>query len=68
METPKYVEPQELSQLTQDEQVLHHYAAMVKKDLEAYHAYSRSKEDWKHLFVHRLARSVLTVHFYYEPL
>jgi hypothetical protein len=34
MSTPKLGEIQALSQ---EEQVLHHYAAMVKKDLERYH-------------------------------
>lgn len=51
-------------ELTQDEQILHHYAAIVKKDLEAYHAYSRSKENWQDLFKDRLARLFLTIHFY----
>ena len=42
--------------LTQEEQVLHHHAAMIKRDLEAYHAHPRSQEDWKGLFKSRLAR------------
>ena len=50
--------------LIQEEQVLHHHAAMIKKDLEAYHAYSRSQEDWKDLFKNRLARFILAIHFY----
>ena len=54
----------QLLKLTQDEQILHHYAAMVKKDLEAYHACFRSKEDWDDLFTDRLARLILTIHFY----
>jgi hypothetical protein len=48
--------------LTQDEKILHHHAAMIKKDLEAYHAYSRSQEDWKNLFKNRLARFILAIH------
>jgi hypothetical protein len=50
--------------LTQDEQILHHHAAMIKKDLEAYHAYSRSQSDWKDLFKNRLACFILAIHFY----
>jgi hypothetical protein len=42
--------------LTQEEQILHHHAALIKKDLEAYRAYSRSQEDWKDLFKSCLAR------------
>jgi hypothetical protein len=49
--------------LTQDEQTLHHHAAMFKKDLEAYHAYSRSKEDWKVLFESHLARFIPIIYF-----
>jgi hypothetical protein len=41
--------------LTQDEQILHHYAAMIKKDLEAYRACSRSQENWVQLFTDHLA-------------
>jgi len=52
--------------LTQDEQILHHYAAMFKKDLEAYNAYSRSEEDWKTLFESHLA-SFLRIIYFYEP-
>jgi hypothetical protein len=47
-------------ELTQDEQILHHHAAMVKKDLEAYRACSRSEEDWEDLFTNRLARLFLS--------
>jgi len=49
--------------LTQDEQILHHHAAIIKKDLEAYHAYTRSKEDWNNLFINHLACVILLVHF-----
>jgi hypothetical protein len=52
--------------LTQDEQILHHHAAMFKKDLEAYRAYSRSEEDWKVLFESHLARFIPIIYFY-EP-
>src|SRR5258707_12719755 len=50
--------------LTQDEQILHHYAAIIKRDIEAYHAYSRSQEDWKDLFENHLARFILVTHIY----
>jgi len=50
--------------LTQDEQILHHYAAMIKKGLDAYHAESRSKRYWKGIFKHHLVRSILANHFY----
>lgn len=53
-----------VQELTQEEQILHHHAAMVKKDLEAYHAYSRSQDDWKDLFKSRLASFFLANHFY----
>ena len=52
------------SKLAQEEQILHHHAAMIKKDLEAYRAYSRSQEDWKNLFKNRLARFIPAIHFY----
>jgi hypothetical protein len=54
----------EVQGLTQEEQILHHHAAMIKKDLEAYHAYSRSKEDWNDLFRNCLARIILETHSY----
>ena len=54
----------EAQELTQDEQILHHHAAMVKKDLEAYCAYSRDKEDWEYLFTDRLVCFILAIHFY----
>jgi hypothetical protein len=52
--------------LTPDEQILHHYAAMVRKDLEEYrtHSISRSQEDWNNLFINHLARFILAIHFY----
>jgi hypothetical protein len=45
--------------MTQDEQILHHYAAVVKNDLEAYKAHSRSQEDWEDLFRNHLACFIL---------
>ena len=50
--------------LTQEEQILHHIAAMVKRDLEAYQAYSRTQGDWGTLFNSHLARFILIMHFY----
>jgi len=50
--------------LTQEEQILHHHAAMVKKDLETYHAYFRSQENWNDLFKRRLVHIILATHFY----
>lgn len=50
--------------LTQEELVLHHYAAMVKRDLDAYHTKSRSQEDLVYLLKNHLARFVLLIHFY----
>jgi hypothetical protein len=50
--------------LTQEEQILHHHSAMIKRDLEAYHAYSRSRKDWTYLFKKRLACFILAIHFY----
>jgi hypothetical protein len=52
--------------LTQDEQVLHHHAAIIRKDLEAYHAYSRSEEDWRDLFKSHLA-CVIPMIYIYKP-
>jgi hypothetical protein len=49
--------------LTQDERILHHHAAIIKRDLEAYHAYSRSQEDWKNLFKDHLVRFILVIRF-----
>lgn len=47
--------------LTQEEQILHHHAAMVKRGLEVYHANptSRSQNDWADLFQSYLACSIL---------
>ena len=35
----------EAHNLTEKEQILHHQVAMLKKDLEVYHAYPSSQED-----------------------
>jgi len=47
------------SHLTLDEQILHHHAAKVKKDVEAYRTYSRKPQDWRDLFTNHLARFIL---------
>jgi hypothetical protein len=54
MSTPNYQD------LIYEEQILHHHAATIKKDLEAYHAYSssRTEENWKDLFKKHLARFI----------
>ena len=52
MSTPNFGATQDL---TQEEQVLHHYAAMVKGDLEAYRmSASRHEQRWKIAFEERL--------------
>jgi hypothetical protein len=56
MSTPESKEAQDL---TWEEQILHHHAAMVKKDLEAYHANPKSQGDWRNLFRHRLVCLIL---------
>jgi hypothetical protein len=48
--------------LTPDERILHHHAAILKKDLEAYHACSRSRDDWNDLFKIRLVRFILVIY------
>jgi len=50
--------------LTQEEQILHHHAAVVEKDLEAYHTYSQSQGDWKKLFNEHLVCFILVTQFY----
>ena len=50
--------------LTQDEQILHHHAAMIKKDLDAYHTYSGGQEGWRDSFINRLASFILVICFY----
>jgi hypothetical protein len=56
--------PEGTQELTQEEQILHHHAAMVKRDLEAYRAYTRSQADWEDLFTSRLARFMPSTRFY----
>ena len=50
--------------LTQEEQILHHHAAMIKRDLEEYRACSVGQEGWKDLFKNHLARFILVIHFH----
>ena len=50
--------------LNEEEQILHHHAAMVKKDLEAYRAYFRDQEDWKDLFKDHLVCFIHRIYFY----
>lgn len=56
MSTPNFEGTQHL---TQDEEILHHYAAVIKKDLEAYRACFRSEKDWNRLFKNHLVRLFL---------
>jgi hypothetical protein len=56
MSTPNFKETQHL---TQDEEILHHHVAVIKKDLEAYHACFRSKKDWNCLFKKHLVHLFL---------
>ena len=53
--------------LTQDEQILHHHAAMVKKDLDAYRAESGGNDDWNAVFINHLVRFCIKMDFY-EPI
>ena len=50
--------------MIEEEQILHHHAAMVKRDLEAYRAYSRNMDDWKVLFKDHLVCFILGTYFY----
>ena len=50
--------------LTEEEQILHHQVAMIKKDLEVYCAYPSSQEDWNNQFRDHLARPILLPCFY----
>src|SRR5712691_7175466 len=56
----------EAQNLTDDEQILHHYAAMVKEDLEAYRVYptTKSQNDWEGIFKRHLARLIHSICFY----
>lgn len=50
--------------LTQDEQTLHHHAAMLRKNLEAYHACTpRDEAAWRKEFKSRLVFRSLAIHF-----
>ena len=55
---------EEAQALIEEEQILHHHAAMVKRDLEAYCAYSRNMDDWKDLFKDHLVCFILRTYFY----
>lgn len=50
--------------LTEDELILHHHAAVIKRDLEAYHMRSKSKEDWVNIFTNHLAHFIPVFYFY----
>jgi hypothetical protein len=52
--------------LTEEEQILHHYAAVVKRDLETYRAFptSMSQKDWEDLFKDHLVRFILAIRFF----
>ena len=54
----------EAQDLTEDEIILHHHVAIVKKDVEAYRAHSSSENDWLDLFKDHLACFILIIHFY----
>jgi hypothetical protein len=49
--------------LTPDEQILHHHAAMIQKDIEAYCAYPGGEKSWKKRFKDHLVRFILVPHF-----
>jgi hypothetical protein len=52
--------------LTQDEQILHHGAAMLKKDLAAYHScVLRDETAWKDKFQKLLVFCILAINVYY---
>ena len=53
--------------LSKAEWTLHHYAATVKKDLDAYHADSRMEQDWREIFTDHLVCFIYAVYFY-KPL
>jgi hypothetical protein len=60
MSTPKSKEAQGL---TQDEQILYHYVAMIKKDLEAYCKNPQGQDNWNNVFVNCLVCLYL-IHFH----
>jgi hypothetical protein len=49
--------------LTKEEQILHHHAAVIKKDLEAYHTYPRTQEGWNASFKNHLVLFILVIQF-----
>jgi hypothetical protein len=50
--------------LTPDEQIIHHHAAMLKKELEAYHACTpRDENTWRHTF-----RAILVNPYYQSKI
>jgi hypothetical protein len=60
MSTPKSEEAQGL---TQDEQILYHYAAMIKKDLEVYCKNPQGQDNWNNVFANCLV-CLYPIHFY----
>ena len=50
--------------LSKTEQILYHYAAMVKKDLDEYHADSRREQDWVDVFKDHLVHFIFAIYFY----
>ena len=60
-----------LSPLTQEEVILHFYAALVQQDLDAYHAsVSRNDTNWKCIFGYHLvcmysSNSLYNLSFHY---
>jgi len=53
----------EAQDFTEEEQILHHHVAMIKKDLEAYHTYPRTQEDWNASFKNHLVHFILVIQF-----
>jgi hypothetical protein len=58
MSTPNFGRHQSL---TENEQILHYYAAMFKKDLDACRTESGRKRRWKRVFKNHLA------HYFSDP-
>jgi len=61
MSTP---ESEEAQGLTRDEQILHHYAAMIKKDLEAHRENPQGRDNWNSVFANRLVCLIYPIHFH----
>lgn len=55
---------EEAQSLTQDEQILHHYAAMIKKDLEARCGNTQSQDNRNNLLKTRLVRFIYPIHLH----